>query len=134
MPFNVVGDGPCLIDSQTADADLKVGSCVKRSATGFAPSGSDWRSICLVLPNETLGGENSDEISSGERVRAQYLIPGQTAYALVLENTNMNPGAELSTQTNSVLAKTPTNGHPTAQLDEPHRAGTTAVFRRIRGV
>ena len=134
MPFNVVGDGPLLTDTQKADADLKVGSCVKRSATGFAASGANWPSLCLVLPNESIGGENSDTIRSGDACRAQYIVPGQTAYALVLENTNMNAGAELSTQANSVLAKTPTNGHPTAQLDEPHRAGTTAVFRRIRGV
>ena len=134
MPFNIVGDGPCLIDTQKADAALKVGSCVKRSATGFAASGAGWRSLCIVLPDETIGGENSDTIASGDRVRAQYLIPGQTAYALVLENTNMTAGAELSTQANSVLAKIPANGHPVAQLDEPHSAGTTAVFRRIRGV
>ena len=134
MPFNIVGNGPVLTDTRKADADLKVGSCVKRTSTGFAASGAGWRSLCLVLPNESIGGENSDTIKSGEAARCQYLIPGQAAYALVLENTNMNAGAELSTQANSVLAKIPANGHPVAQLDEPHRAGTNAVFRRIRGV
>ena len=63
MAFNVVGAGPQFIDTQTADADLKVGSCVKRSATGFAQAGANWRSLCLVLPDETVGGENSDTIS-----------------------------------------------------------------------
>ena len=134
MPFNVVGAGPQFIDTQKADADLKVGSCVKRSSTGFAQAGANWRSLCLVLPDETIGGENSDTIQSGDQVRAQYVAPGQSAYALVKTTAAGAAGIELAVDANGVLIKKPTNGHIVAQLDEAAGAGTAAVWRRIRGV
>ena len=135
MAFNVVGDGPQFIDTQVADAALKVGSCVKRSATGFAQAGANWRSLCLVLPDETAGGENADTIASGSRARAQYVAPGQSAYALVKAGSSAAAaGQELAVDAAGVLIKKPTNGHIVAQLDEAAASGTTAVFRRIRGV
>ena len=135
MAFNVVGAGPQFIDTQTADADLKVGSCVKRSATGFAQAGANWRSLCLVLPDETVGGENSDTIQDGDACRAQYVAPGQTAYALVAAGSSAAAaGQELAVNASGILIKKPSNGHIVAQLDEAAAAGTTGVFRRIRGV